>query len=478
MTRADLDAGQVQTELGPLLCEISSVFGPDSPLWANATSRYQEYKPPRVQVAVRVGCEDDVAKIVNYANENSLPFYTVNRGHGMTITQGQFQGLEIDMQLLTGIEINSDGKSARLQGGTYTQEVIDVLWEQGYVTTTGSCACVGMMGLGLGGGHGRLQGSYGMVSDNFVSLNVVLANGTAIVVSETSHPDLFWAMKGAGHNFGVVTSFELRIFPRQVDTWYYRNYVFSQSNLEPLFEELNRLQGNGTQPVKIGWQFVLYEMIAEFSQTEPIVLWSFSYAGSEEEAQELLAPFDALGPLNITGGNVPYPEIANAQKTGLNDPVCAHGFERIVSTAGLQIYNVTAQRAIYDAFDDMIQTYPAFNGSVVLMEGYPVDGVLKVDPALSAYPWRDDYLLTWASITYPPNSSLDATAIEWASRFRTLWNQGQPARRPTTYVNYAFGTESTESMYGYESWRLDRLRSLKRKYDPENRFSYYNPIPI
>lgn len=72
---------------------------------------------------------------VRYANENDLPFFTVNRAHSMTTTPGQFYGLEIDMQLLTGIDINPDGGSARFQGGMFAQEVIDVLWEQGYVAS-------------------------------------------------------------------------------------------------------------------------------------------------------------------------------------------------------------------------------------------------------------------------------------------------------------------------------------------------------
>jgi FAD/FMN-containing dehydrogenase len=71
---------------------------------------------------------------------------------------------------------------------------------------TGYCACVGVLGAGLGGGNGRYQGFYGLIGDNFVTLNVVLANGTAITVSESSNPDLLWVRKGAGHNFGIVTS--------------------------------------------------------------------------------------------------------------------------------------------------------------------------------------------------------------------------------------------------------------------------------
>ncbi|PYH77476.1 FAD-binding domain-containing protein [Aspergillus uvarum CBS 121591] len=185
---------------------------PDSPLWPNATSRYQTYEPPQIKVVVQVGCEEDVATVLAFLQGQPRPRHDKY--------SGLVSRTEIDMQLLTGIEINANGDSARFQGGTFTQEVMGVLWKQGYVATTESCGCVGMVGLGLGGGHGRLQGRYRLVSDKYLGLNVVLANGTVITVSETSHPNFFLGMKRAGHNFSVVTSFELRIFPRQEETWY------------------------------------------------------------------------------------------------------------------------------------------------------------------------------------------------------------------------------------------------------------------
>ncbi|KAI0206087.1 hypothetical protein F4808DRAFT_455574 [Astrocystis sublimbata] len=85
------------------------------------------------------------------------------------------------------------------------------------------CDCVGMMGPGLGGSHGHNEDLYGLISHNLTNLNVVLANGTTIRVNSTSHADLFWGTQGAGHNFGIVTSFELKIHPRMVDSWHYHN---------------------------------------------------------------------------------------------------------------------------------------------------------------------------------------------------------------------------------------------------------------
>ncbi|KAI2642103.1 hypothetical protein GGS21DRAFT_501165 [Xylaria nigripes] len=501
-TRAVLPSMQIQCELGALLSPGSSIFGPNDTTFANLTARYQAYMAPIPELVVQVGCEKDVATVISYSYRNSIPFYVVNRAHGFPSSQASFTGIQVDVGLLKNITISEDGTYGLFQGGTFDQQVIEYLWERGYVTSkkelrpasgqrehkgriiadifklytaTGSCSCVGMLGPGLGGGHGRLQGQYGLISDNIRNLNVVLANGTAITVSNTSHADLFWAMQGAGHNFAAVTSFELNIYPRRVETWYHKNYVFRQDKIEDLFEQLNLLGGNGTQsPYLINHGF--YYVDAEFSTTEPVIWWEFTYAGPQSEAEKYLLPFDNIGPINITEANVPYPEIPHATLTGLDDPLCGPGASHVVGTAGLQVYNITAQRQVMDLFIEKIAKYPALQGTDIVMEGYGVEGVLARDPDTSAFPLRDDYLLLQISVNYAPDPSLDAAALEWVGQCTDLWNQGQPTRRPTTYVNYGLGIESLESTYGYEPWRLEKLRRLKKEYDPYNKFRYYVPL--
>lgn len=111
---------------------------------------------------------------------------------------------------------------------------------------------------------------YGLVSDGFIQLNVVLADGQAVTVSDNSHADLFWAMRGAGHNFGIVTSFEAKIFPRKVDTWYYRNMMFTQDKLEGFFELMNDLGGEGTQPKEVG-HYAMYMKVDGIPDVIPIL---------------------------------------------------------------------------------------------------------------------------------------------------------------------------------------------------------------
>ena len=382
------------------------------------------------------------------------------------------------MAKLRDIIIQPSGESAWFGGGVYDGQAVRYLWDKGYVAPTGACNCVGMMGPGLGGGHGPLEGVYGMISDNFRQLNVVLANGTAVRVNGTSHSDLLWGMKGAGHNFGIVTSFELNIFPRGPETWHYHNYVWRGDKLDDVFNALNDLHGNGTTPVNMTINFGSFAMNATISKEEPIISWTFAYRGTASEAQRYLAPFNAITAVHSESGDVPYPGVSVAQGNSEDSPICQDNKVRITATAGLQVYNLTAEHQIYDGFKRRAASNPTLAaGGGILHEGYSTEAVTKQNPDDSAYPFRDDYHLMLFQTTVPPgNKSIEYAAWQWAQEVIDQWNEGQPGRPVNTYVNYANGFEPVEQMYGHEAWRLERLRGLKTKYDPYNRFRYYNPI--
>ena len=417
---------------------------------------------------------------VKYCNENSIEYLTYNRGHGSPSSLTSFNGIEINMINLRNITIQPSGESAWFGGGAYDGQVSEYLWDKGYVATTGSCDCVGMMGPGLGGGHGRHEGLYGMISDNIRQVNLVLANGTPIRVNSTSYSDLLWGLKGAGHNFGIVTSFELNIYPRGPDTWHYHNYLWRGENLKTVFTALNAFHNNGSTPVNMTLNFGQFYMNASISETEPSIGWTFAYRGSAAEAETLLAPFNAIDAVWDAQGDVPYPEISIIQGTGEQGFLCeSENTIRTITTAGLQLYNVTAQQQIFDSFHQRIVANPALAaGGIIVHEGYSTAAVTAIDSAASAYPFRADHLLVYFSAVLAANASaaLVTAAWDWATEVVDEWNAGQPDRLPDAYVNYANGREPLEQKYGHEPWRLQRLRGLKAKYDPENRFRFYNPI--
>ena len=119
-------------------------------------------------------------------------------------------------------------------------------------TVTGVCECTGHLGPALGGGHGLLQGHYGLIADQIVEARVVLADGIQVIASDTSNPDLFYALKGAGHNFGVVTSLKFKIYDvPSGDMWIWESFIFTQDKLESVYRAINALTNNGTQSANL-----------------------------------------------------------------------------------------------------------------------------------------------------------------------------------------------------------------------------------
>ncbi|KAH6848033.1 hypothetical protein B0I37DRAFT_376488 [Chaetomium sp. MPI-CAGE-AT-0009] len=469
---------ETQQQLASLLSNKATILGPTHADWADATERYMQQIQPTVCLSVRPGVEDDVAKIVRFANQLGVPFYTVSRGHALTESVGRFRGIEIDLRDLRAFEVNPNNVTARFQGGAYSHEVIHGLWDQGFVTGTGGCECVSVIGPALGGGHGLQQGRYGLTMDMIVNLNVVLANGTAVQVNETSHPDLWWAMRGAGHNFGIVTSYESQIFPEDKSkTYLVKTYQFAGRSLEAVIDRVNEFQGLGTLDPAWLASFGLYTMNTTLSRTEAIISWAFVYSGSPEDGHATLKPFDNLGPLSVDVVNVPYSVVNEYVGGGMEDRLCEGNKTHVIGTANLQTYNTTSMRAIYDLFNKRIRQHPRLGATRVLVEGYSVEGVLSRRSEDSAYALRDEHILTYFDTRFDsPDDPLIPFARKWRDQTVALWNAGQPNRRPTTYVNYAAGYEPLEARYGHEAWRLEKLRKLKRQYDPENRFAWYNPI--
>lgn len=183
---------------------------------------------------------------------HNISFIPVNGGHGSISSLANFEsGIQIWLNHLNSVSVANDGKTATIGGGALARHIIDSLWDKGKQTVTGLCECTSLLGPGLGGGHGILQGRYGLVADQFVSLDMVLANASVITVNKDS--DLWWAVKGAGHNYGIVTSVTSRIYDvPSKDIWSYVRFVYTHDKVEALYTAINRhFLRNGTQPVEL-----------------------------------------------------------------------------------------------------------------------------------------------------------------------------------------------------------------------------------
>ncbi|KAI3324621.1 FAD binding domain protein [Xylariaceae sp. AK1471] len=467
----------IATALHGRLSVDAQIFLPGSSGYAQATNRWSVLDAPNVNIVVVPSVEHDVAEIVKYANSQNISYLAVNGGHGAITTVGKLQGgIGIWLNQLSSVEIAGDGTTAKIGGGTLSKTVIDTLWTHGKQTVTGGCECTSLLGPGLGGGHGFLQGRYGLISDQFISMNIVLADGNLHTIDKES--DLWWAMQGAGHNFGIVTSVTSKIYNVQYRDWAYVSFIFTGDKVEGLYGAINEyLLKDGTQPVYIiNYSFFFNDPAVD--PEKPLIMFFILQEGVKAVDAAYTKPFDSLGPLATDAAGGSYIDLPAWTGNSNSSPPCQKaGLVNIRFPIDLQTYNIAAQRNVYDLFASATQKTPALNGSLFLFEGYSLQGVKAVPSDQTAFPFRNNNLLVSPLLTYAPGTpELDKTAADLGESLRQILYKGSGQKELHTYVNYAFGDETEKNRYGYEQWRQARLKTLKQKYDPLGKFSFYAPI--
>lgn len=165
-----------------------------------------------------------------------------------------------------------NGTAALMQGGVQTGDIVPYLWSRGKQTMTTACDCVGYVAPILGGGHGWLQGRYGKATDQLISARLVLANGTTVDVSRTQNEHLFWAIRGAGHNFGIVTEAKIKIYDRtpEEDLWAATSFTYTHDKLEQVLTIANKWLDAPSPPVELAH----YGVFVHNSTVDPVNLSS------------------------------------------------------------------------------------------------------------------------------------------------------------------------------------------------------------
>src|SRR5690606_22798173 len=208
-TRGIADAKIEQLEervRGQILC-------PGQPGYDDARTIWNAMIDRRPALIVRCAGASDVIAAVQFAREHELRISVRGGGHNVAGSSLIDDGLMIDLSQMKSIRVDPAGRTARVEPGVRWGELDAEAQAFGLATVGGTVKTTGIAGLTLGGGFGWLTGKHGMTIDNLLSADVVTADGQLVHASETEHPDLFWALRGAGANFGIVTSFEYRLHP-------------------------------------------------------------------------------------------------------------------------------------------------------------------------------------------------------------------------------------------------------------------------
>ncbi|KAK0637467.1 hypothetical protein B0T17DRAFT_483777 [Bombardia bombarda] len=471
-TSASLPAN-ITADLGQYLSPGAQIVLPGSSNFPFYDERWSDGGRPIYGPVVVVATEKDVSVSVKYANAHKVPFLATTAGHGTWWGLAAFDGgLVIYMRNLNKLEVLPDGKSAIIGGGIIVDEVIHGLWPYGKQTTTGACNCVSVAGPALGGGHGYFQGQYGNLGDQVISARVVLASGEVVTADETRNADLYWALRGAGHNFGIVTEFRYRIHDIVEPTWAYEFLIFDHSKVEEIYTVSNEMM-ESQPPQAILWS--TWVMNVTIDPVHPIVNYSIFYNGPYDKLREFTQPLHALKPLSSLSGTTPYPELTTLTGQQVGSVLC--GYQGSVKEFPFDVvkYDVPGILKWWDIYSAGIKAEPALDKTFCLLEGYSWQAVQAVPAASTAFPHRQQRLLLSPVVTYDftANTTLDDVATSWGEAMRAA---GRGKFKPRSYVNYASGDETLQALYGYEPWRLARLRQLKKKYDPKGQFNFYAGI--
>jgi hypothetical protein len=421
----------------------------DSPRYDEARRVHNGLIDKRPALVARCANTADVRDAVNLGRDAGAEISVRGGGHnvaGLATTDG---GLMIDLAPMRGIHVDPATRRVRAQAGVTWNEYNRAANVHGLATTGGVISTTGIAGLTLGGGLGWLMGKYGMAIDNLESAEVVLADGRVVTASDADDADLFWAIRGGGGNFGVVTSFEYRAHP--VDTIFGGIAAHALASAGEVFDFYRQF----TKSLPDELTAFAGLVHAPDGSGAKIVALPVCHCGDLQQAEADVRPLREFGPplLDLIGP-MPYPVINT-----LLDPGFPKGALNYWKSAFFTELSDAAVRTMVDAFEAAPST---MSGMVV--EHFHGE-VTRIDPTATAFPHRQPgYNLALIGEWLDP-SETDAN-VRWV---RETFAALEPYMAPQVYVNYLADDEAARTRDAYGP-NYDRLLDLKRRYDPDNRF--------
>jgi FAD/FMN-containing dehydrogenase len=433
------------------------VILPDDARYEDARAVYNGMIDRRPALIARCVDAADVKAAVDFAREHELLVAVRGGGHhgaGLGTCDG---GLVIDLSPMKGVRVDGAARTALVMGGATLADVDHATHAYGLAAPFGIVAGTGVGGLTLGGGLGHLTRRFGLSIDNLLAADLVLADGTFVSASADQHPDLFWAIRGGGGNFGVVTSFQFRLHPLST--------VYGGPMLWPLdrAEEILRWYREflPAAPDDLNGFFAFTGVLA--TQPFPEHLWGsilggivWCYTGRPDDAEQVFAPIrDRFGPPALDWcGPIPHPQLQ-----GMFDPLYPPGYQWYWKA---DFFTDLSDEAIACHVDHGSQLPTLYS----TMHLYPIDGAAGRVPADdTAWSWRG---ARWGQVIagISPDAADTERMIAWA---RAYWEALHPHSAGGAYVNMMMeeGQGRVRAAYGAH---YDRLASIKARYDPANLF--------
>jgi len=443
------------------------VFSEGSEGFDQARSVWNAMIDRRPALIVQCKHAGDVQQAVNYANQQNLPISIRGGAHNVAGHAVCDAGLMIDLSQMRGVSVDADARTAWVQGGATWGDVDAATQVHGLATPGGLISDTGVGGLTLSGGIGWLRSRYGLCIDNMLSAEVVCADGKLVNASETENSDLFWALRGGGGNFGVVTGFEFRLHEIGPEVMFCAPIYALEAGAEPIRFWRDFLADKSDRVGSL-IEFSTVPEDDEFPQEswgKRVYTMAAVYAGDATEGEALLQPLRELAePVTDFSGRMDYCEL---QKL----------FDTLMPAGEFRSY--WKSHYLSALSDEVIATILQGNAeppSANTLTSIWNFGGATAEVAAEATAFGDrsmPYMFSIDSVW--PEASEDEKNITWT---RDFWQQMRPfSDQGRMYLNFlGIGEEGDQLLKDTFGDNYTRLREIKQKYDPDNRFRFNQNI--
>jgi FAD/FMN-containing dehydrogenase len=433
------------------------VLAPDDPVYEEARQIWNAMVDRRPAVIVQCAQADDIPPVIRFARKNGLELSIRGAGHNIAGNALCDNGVTIDFSRMKNVRVDAVKRHAYVEPGATLANLDEATQAHGLATPVGINSTTGIAGLTLGGGFGWLTRKYGMTIDNLVSIDMITAEGKKIRASESDNPDLFWAIRGGGGNFGVVSQFEFQLFPVGPEI-IAGLIVFPFNQAKQILSKYRQFVNSAPEELNI-WVVLRkappLPFLPENVHGKEVVVLPIFYSGAVAEAEKLIAPVRAFG--NAHGEHIGAQPYVAWQKAF--DPLLTPGARNYWKSHNFTELADGALNTIID-FAGKLPS-PQCEIFIGLIAGAPN----RIAPDAMAYGHRDAKFVLNVHGRWD-DARDDQKCIGWAREF---FNASAPYASAGAYVNFMTAEEGERVATAYGS-NYGRLVAIKRRYDPENVF--------
>ncbi|RAO69443.1 uncharacterized protein BHQ10_005455 [Talaromyces amestolkiae] len=451
---------ELQKELRGTDAEVITLADDD---YVESLDRWSATSEKEAGAIVKVTTVEDVSTVVEFATKRYIPFVVLSGGHSTKGASSTYGGIVIDLGRMNHVDVHTSSNTVSAEGGAKWTDVDSAAAQHGLAVVGPTVSQLGVGGTTLGGGIGWLTGKYGLVVDNLIEAQIVLADGNITTASESENPDLFWAIRGAGQDFGVITRFTFKAHPQKNDV-FAGTFYLDPDKLPQLVNCVNDLDSKLDEDQGLFFGFTN-------SRGKTMIVVIVFYNGPQAQAEKIFEPVLSLSTGQEEIGMMPY------YKTNqlLNKVAVSGGRKRLSGTSVTLPLDTDFIQSVYQTFTQILNDYSEDAEALLFFEMLPYTKVIEVPNDATAYANRGPYynvcsIFNWQDQKADSRIRMLQQGIMSKIRDEHIIKGGLGVG---TYSNYTGFDANARDLFGKN---LPRLKELKKYYDPRNVFRKWHDL--